>query len=74
MCLRCASLSCVGTCVSSFRCYSTTPSQAEAPVQSGHRNGGPTGTRTQDKGLKRPLLYQLSYRPTENVFQRDGDI
>jgi hypothetical protein len=29
--------------------------------------GGPAGTRTQDTRLKRPLLYQLSYRPTNNI-------
>ena len=28
-------------------------------------NGGLAGTRTQDQRLKRPLLYRLSYQPTQ---------
>ncbi len=34
------------------------------PMRLSH--GGPAGTRTQDPRLKRPLLYQLSYRPLKH--------
>jgi hypothetical protein len=30
------------------------------------KGGGLAGTRTQDQRLKRPLLYRLSYQPTQN--------
>src|SRR6476619_890098 len=31
------------------------------------RCGGLAGTRTQDQRLKRPLLYRLSYQPTDAI-------
>jgi hypothetical protein len=39
-------------------------------VSIGFKNGGLAGTRTLDQCLKRALLYQLSYQPTE--FREDG--
>ena len=35
-----------------------------------NKTGGLAGTRTRDQCLKRALLYQLSYQPTEGDFAR----
>lgn len=36
-----------------------------------YKNGEPTGARTRDTRLKRPLLYQLSYRPTNKLMGKN---